>query len=66
MFAGRVPPFDSAAARAYAEIAAARRAGGRPLSQADGWIAAIVCSRNMAAAGDVREFEDIDIDIVDP
>ena len=34
-FAGRVLPFDSAAARVYAEIAARRRATGRPVAQAD-------------------------------
>ncbi|MCY3878548.1 MAG: hypothetical protein OXF74_05125 [Rhodobacteraceae bacterium] len=41
LFAGRVLPFDSAAARAYAEIMVARRVTGRPLSQADCQIATI-------------------------
>ena len=41
LFAGRVLAFDSAAARAYAEIFATRQAAGRPLSLADGQIAAI-------------------------
>ena len=45
-FAGRVLPFDSAAAQAYAVIAAARRAAGRPINHADCQIAAI------AAAGE--------------
>ena len=40
-FADRVLPFDSAAARIYADMAAARRAAGRPISQADCQIAAI-------------------------
>ena len=40
-FGGRVIPFDSYAARAYAAIAAARRAAGRPISHADCQIAAI-------------------------
>ena len=35
LFAGRVLPFDSGAARAYAEIAAASRAAGRPIPQSD-------------------------------
>ena len=35
-FANRILPFDSAAARIYAEIAAARRAAGRPVSHPDG------------------------------
>ena len=66
-FAGRVLPFDSEAARAYAEIAAARRADGRPVSQADVQIASIACSRGMAVATrNVRDFADIGIDIIDP
>ncbi len=40
LFAGRILPFDSAAACVYAEIVAVRRASGRPISQADGQIAA--------------------------
>jgi predicted nucleic acid-binding protein len=38
-FAGRVLPFGSDAARAYAEIAAERRRIGRPISQFDAQIA---------------------------
>ena len=34
-FANRILPFDSAAARAYAEIAADRRQAGRPIGEAD-------------------------------
>ena len=67
LFAGRVLPFDSSAARAYAEIAAARRAAGRPISQADGQIAAIAGSRGMAVATrNVGDFEGMGIDIIDP
>lgn len=40
-FAGRVLPFDSAAARTYAAIAAFRRFAGQPILQADCQIAAI-------------------------
>ena len=66
-FAGRVLPFDSDAARAYAEIAAARRAVGRSVSQADAQIAAIARSRGMAVATrNVRDFDDMGIDIIDP
>ena len=66
-FAGRVLPFDSDAARAYAEIAAARRAAGRSVSQADAQIAAIARSRGMAVATrNVRDFDDMGIDIIDP
>ena len=66
-FAGRVLPFDSAAARAYAEIAARCRAAGRPVAQADGQIAAIARSRGMAlATRNVRDFEEMGIDLLDP
>ena len=66
LFAGRVLPFDSPAARAYAEIAAARRAAGRPVSQADGQIAAIARSRGMAVATrNIGDFDDIGIEIID-
>ena len=67
LFSGRVLPFDSSAARVYAEIAVVRRAAGRPLSQADGQIAAIVRSRSMSVATrNVRDFEHTGVDVVDP
>ena len=67
LFAGRVLPFDSGAARAYADIAAARRTAGRPLSQADGQIAAIARSHGMAVATrNVRDFEDMGMDLFNP
>ena len=67
LFAGRVLPFDSEAARAYAEIAAARRAGGRPVSQADCQIAAIARSRGMpVATRNIRDFDGMGIDLIDP
>ena len=66
-FANRILPFDSSAARAYAEIAAARRRVGRPIPVADCQIAAIARSRDMAVATrNVRDFEDAGIDISDP
>ena len=43
--AGRVLPFDRAAARELADIAASRRRAGRPISDADARIAAIARSR---------------------
>ena len=67
LFAERILPFDSAAARIFAEFAAERRAIGRPLHLADGQIAAIACSRDMAVATrNVRDFEDIDVEILNP
>lgn len=44
-FAGRVLRFDSAAARAYAAIAANRRAAGQPIMEADCQIAAMALSQ---------------------
>ncbi len=67
LFAGRVLPFDGDAARAYAEIASARRVLGRPVSQADCQIAAIARSCGMAVATrNIRDFEDMGIEILDP
>ena len=66
-FADRVLPFDSAAARAYAEIAAGRRSAGRPIAPADCQIASIARSRGMAViTRNVRDFEGIGIEVVDP
>ena len=66
-FEERVLPFDSEAARAYADIAATRRSAGRPVAPADCQIAAIARTRNMSVATrNVRDFEDIDIEVVDP
>lgn len=67
LFAGRVLAFDSSAARAYAEIFATRIAIGRPLSLADGQIAAIARSRGMAVATrNVGDFEGAGVDLVNP
>lgn len=66
-FAGRVLPFDSAAAKAYATIATARRAAGRPIMEADGQIAAIARAQGAAVATrNVGDFEGCGIEIVDP
>ena len=66
-FEGRVLPFDSAAALAYAEVASARRAAGRPAPMADSQIAAIARSRGMAVATrNVRDFAEMGIDVIDP
>lgn len=65
--AGRVLPFDSAAARQYAELAAGRRRAGRTMSVADAQIAAIVRSRGAAlATRNVADFEDCAFEVIDP
>ena len=67
LFAGRVLPFDSNAARAYADIAAASRAAGHPISQSDCQIAAIARSRGMAVATrNVRDFSETGAEVIDP
>lgn len=66
-FTQRILPFDSAAARDYADIAAGRRSAGRPIAPADCQIAAIARSRGMAVATrNVRDFGGIGITLVDP
>lgn len=66
-FAGRVLPFDSAAAKAFAPIAAARRAQGRPISQADGQIAAIARAAGAAVATrNTADFDGCGVELVDP
>lgn len=66
-FAGRILPFDSAAAHAYALIAAARRAVGRPINHADCQIAAIArCRGASVATRDVAGFEGSGINLIDP
>ena len=65
--AGRVLPYDEAAADAHAEIAARRRALGRPSSQSDLMIAGIVHSLGATlATRNTRDFEDCGITLVDP
>ncbi|MDE0383840.1 MAG: type II toxin-antitoxin system prevent-host-death family antitoxin [Defluviicoccus sp.] len=66
-FDRRIPPFGSDAATAYAEMAAARRRSGRPVSQSDCQIATIARSRGMAVATrNLPDFSGIGIDVIDP
>lgn len=66
-FTDRILPFDREAARDYADIAAMRRAAGRTMLPADSQIAAIARSRGMAiATRNVRDFENIGIEVIDP
>lgn len=65
--AGQVLDFDEEAADAYAEIAAERRARGRPVSQFDAMIAGIVRSRGASlATRNVKDFSDCGIGVIDP
>lgn len=66
-FGERILPFDSAAARAYAEIAAGRRHAGRPIGEADCQIAAISRARGaVLVTRNVRDFEGTGLNVVDP
>jgi predicted nucleic acid-binding protein len=66
-FADRILPFDSAAAQAYADIASQRRKAGRPISQFDAQIAAIVKSRGSdLATRNTSDFEGCGIKVLNP
>jgi predicted nucleic acid-binding protein len=66
-FAGRIFGFESDTARAYAAMAAHRRAVGKPISHADAQIAAITRIRKARlATRNVADFSDCDIEVVDP
>ena len=66
-FAGRVLPFDSAAAAAYAAVVAARRSAGRPISQFDAQVAAIALSRRTGlATRNVSDFEECGLTPTNP
>ena len=66
-FAGRILPFDSAAARAYAVIMADRRRMGLHAARADSQIAAIARAHGMAVATrNIGDFAAAGVDLVDP
>ncbi len=66
-FAGRILPFDSGCAGAYAAVVAARRRAGRPISQFDGQIAAIALSHRLGlATRNVSDFEGCGLTLTNP
>jgi toxin FitB len=66
-FAGRVLGFEGEAARVYAEIAAKRRAAGKPISHADAQIAAIARVRGAKlATRNVNDFSECGVEVIDP
>jgi predicted nucleic acid-binding protein len=66
-FPGRILPFDSAAAREFADIAATRRRTGHPIAEADGRIAAIARSRGASlATRNVGDFAGCGLTVIDP
>lgn len=67
MFRGRILPFDTDAARHYAELAVAARATGRGFPVPDGYIAAIAVSRGfIVASRDTAPFEAAAIAVINP
>jgi toxin FitB len=66
-FAGRILPFDSAAAGAYAAIVASRRLAGQPISVFDGQISAIASIRGATlATRNLRDFRGLRFPLLDP
>lgn len=66
-FEGRILPFDTDAAKTYADIASMRRAAGRPIADADCQIAAIARAAGaIVATQNLRDFEGCGVDLVNP
>jgi predicted nucleic acid-binding protein len=66
-FAGRILPFDSAAAQAFVLGFLERRAAGRPISLPDGQIAAIARARQAAiATRNTADFAGCGLAVIDP
>ena len=66
-FRDRILPFDREAARAYAAIAAERRAAGRPISQFDCQIAAIARAHGASVATrNTGDYEGCGVAVIDP
>lgn len=60
-------PFDSAAARVYADFAAHRRAVGRPISHEDCQIAAVASTASATlVTRDVGDFAELPLHVIDP
>lgn len=66
-FEGRILPFDSGAAEAYAQMFAIRRKAGRPTTPLDRMIASIARSRAASmVTRDTGGFEGLGLEIVNP
>ncbi len=67
LFRDRVLPFDTDAARRYAELAVTAKTGGRGFPTSDGYIAAIAVSRGfMVASRDMFPYEAAGVPIINP
>lgn len=67
MFEGRILPFDTEAARHYAELATTARNGGRGFPTPDGYIAAIAAAHGfIVASRDTGPFEAGGLKVINP
>lgn len=67
LFRDRVLPFDTDAARRYADLAVAAKAAGRGFPTPDGYIAAIAASRGfIVASRDTAPYEAAGVSVIDP
>lgn len=67
LFPDRVLPFDTEAARHYAELAVTARSGGRGFPTPDGYIAAIAAAKGfIVATRDTSPFEAAGLKVINP
>lgn len=67
LFKNRILPFDTDAARKYAELAVVDRTAGRGFPTPDGFIAAIAASKGyQVASRDMAPFEAANLDVINP
>jgi predicted nucleic acid-binding protein len=67
LFANRILPFDTSAARRYAELAVKARATGKGFPTPDGYIAAIAASHDFVIASrDTSAFTAAGLFVIDP
>lgn len=67
LFAARILPFDTAAARHYADLAVKAGAGGKGFTTPDGYIASIAATHRFAVASrDTSAFKGAGLAVIDP
>jgi predicted nucleic acid-binding protein len=67
LYAGRILPFDTAAAKAFGRLTAGRERVGRRIEAMDALIAAIALTNQMTlATRDVDDFTDLGLDLINP
>lgn len=67
VFAGRILPFDTDAADAYAELRARARAAGKAIGTTDAYIAAVAAAHGFAVATrDTSPFEAAGLNVINP